>query len=287
MEDRIIIDRLLARGVIGLNEWERKVKQDILITAVLTTDVTTVGRTDAIGDGLNYGTVSRQIMAFVEASERHTIEALAFDVAGICASYAAVSKVWIKVSKPAAERFARAISVEIERTPEQLVATAYIALGSNSDPEENLRSAVSELRALGTPVGVSTVYQTAPRDGRDRPDFLNAVVALCTSLPAGELRRRLKEIERIHGRVSSPEAPISLDLDLCLLDDRFLVEGSHRVPHPDVLQHHYLAMLLAELDPALRHPETGELLSEIAARLPADPAPQPRPDLDLQAAFTG
>jgi len=114
-EDRIIIRDLLLRGIIGINDWEREQKQDILINLTLYTDVRAAGRSDSIDDCLNYRTLTKQIIAYVEGSAHYTVEALATAIARICIESGA-SRVLVRVEKPGALRFARSVGVEIERS---------------------------------------------------------------------------------------------------------------------------------------------------------------------------
>ena len=113
--DRIIIKDLLVRGVIGVNDWEREVRQDILLNVVLFTDLRTAGKSDDIDDTVNYRTVSKKIIDHVQTSERFTVEALAEDLARICLQPAGVTKARVRVEKPGALRFADSVGVEIER----------------------------------------------------------------------------------------------------------------------------------------------------------------------------
>lgn len=115
-EDRIEIKDLLLRGVIGVNEWEREVEQDILINIALIADLSIAGKSDSIEDTVNYRTITKAIIHHVEGSERFTIEALAQDLADICLKAEGVKRARIRVEKPGALRFAQAVGVEIERS---------------------------------------------------------------------------------------------------------------------------------------------------------------------------
>jgi FolB domain-containing protein len=114
-EDRIEIKDLLLRGIIGINDWEREVEQDILVNITLTADLSEAGRTDSIEHTVNYRTLTKQIISHVESSQRFTIEALAADIAGICLAQDGVVRARVRVEKPGALRFARSVGVEIER----------------------------------------------------------------------------------------------------------------------------------------------------------------------------
>lgn len=117
--DKVIIKDLLVRGIIGINDWERKRAQDILINITLFTDTRRAAETDHINDCVNYSTMSKRIQAHAESAERLTVEALANDLAKICLEDKGVQKVILRVEKPGAVRFAKSVGVEIERSRDE------------------------------------------------------------------------------------------------------------------------------------------------------------------------
>jgi FolB domain-containing protein len=117
-EDQIHIKDLLLRGILGINDWEREKRQDILINITLFGDFLHAGASDRIEDCINYRTVTKRVIQYVEESNRFTIEALATDIAKICLEQKSVIRVRVRVEKPGALRFARSVGVEIERTAE-------------------------------------------------------------------------------------------------------------------------------------------------------------------------
>lgn len=116
MSDRILIRDLLVRGVVGVNEWERRVRQDILIDIDLYADLAPAGSSDDIDDTVNYKEISKAVIDLVEKSRRFTVEALAADIAEICLGFPKTNSVRVRVEKPGALRFARSVGVEIQRT---------------------------------------------------------------------------------------------------------------------------------------------------------------------------
>lgn len=118
--DQVIITDLVARGIIGVNEWEREKRQEIRINIVLFADTRRAGESDDIQDTVNYSTVAKKALAHAESAQRMTVEALAADLARICLEEAGVQKVRIRVEKPGAVRFSRSVGVEIERQREDL-----------------------------------------------------------------------------------------------------------------------------------------------------------------------
>ncbi len=115
-EDRIKIKDLLLRGIIGVNEWEREKRQDILVNLTLFVDLRAAGKSDRLADSADYSAVSKRVIAHVENSSRFTVEALAADLARLCLEQPGVSRVRVRVEKPGAVRFARSVGAEIERT---------------------------------------------------------------------------------------------------------------------------------------------------------------------------
>jgi FolB domain-containing protein len=117
--DKVIIKDLLARGIIGVNAWEREHPQDILINIVAMTDTHISAETDDIADCVNYRTLAKKTQAHAESSARFTVEALANDLAKICLQENGVKSVIVRVEKPGAVRFSASVGVEIERTRDE------------------------------------------------------------------------------------------------------------------------------------------------------------------------
>ncbi len=113
--DQVIISDLVARGIIGINDWEREKPQEIRINIVLFGDLRKAGNSDDIADTINYRTITKKVQAHAEAAQRLTVEALAADLARICLQEPGVEKVRVRVEKPGAVRFTRSVGVEIER----------------------------------------------------------------------------------------------------------------------------------------------------------------------------
>lgn len=114
--DKVIIKDLIARGVIGVNDWEREIQQDILINIVAYTDTRRAAESDDIEDCVNYRTLAKKVQAHAESAARFTVEALANDLARLCLEEKNVQKVIVRVEKPGAVRFAKSVGVEIERS---------------------------------------------------------------------------------------------------------------------------------------------------------------------------
>ena len=114
--DRIEIHDLLLRCIIGINDSERKNKQDVLINIIMWADTRPAARTDAIDDTVNYRTITKQVIEHVEASEYFLVERLVERIAEICLRAERVQQVQVRVEKPGALRFARSVGITITRT---------------------------------------------------------------------------------------------------------------------------------------------------------------------------
>jgi FolB domain-containing protein len=113
--DKVIITDLLARGIIGINDWEREQPQDILINITAFTDTRPAAKSDKLEDCVDYRALAKKVRAHAETAARYTVEALANDLARICLQDRHVMRVSVRVEKPGAVRFSRAVGVEIER----------------------------------------------------------------------------------------------------------------------------------------------------------------------------
>lgn len=114
--DKVIVKNLMARGIIGLNDWEREKPQEILINITVYTDIRKAGETDDVQYSVNYRTLAKKAQQHAETAARLTVEALAEDLAGLCLAFPNVQKVNVRVEKPGAVRFAESVGVEIERS---------------------------------------------------------------------------------------------------------------------------------------------------------------------------
>lgn len=119
-EDKILIKDLMVRGIVGVNDWEREKKQDILVNIVIWADLSEAGATDDLEKSVDYRAVTKEVIALLEAARRYTVEALAADIAKICLAKPGALRARVRVEKPGALRFADSVGVEIERSAADL-----------------------------------------------------------------------------------------------------------------------------------------------------------------------
>jgi 2-amino-4-hydroxy-6-hydroxymethyldihydropteridine diphosphokinase len=150
--------------------------------------------------------------------------------------------------------------------------TVYLGLGSNAEPEHNLRLGVQELARRFSLTGVSRVYRNQAL-GFEGDDFLNAVASIETDMPVEQIASQLDEIHDLAGRRRGESRYVSrtLDIDLLLYADEIIPQW--RVPRPDVLEYSFVLRPLAEIAPNLCHPVTGKTMAEHWAGFSQDQHP--------------
>ena len=116
MADRIFLRGLAVECIIGFIEWERRLKQTIVIDLELPVDCRRASLTDDVASTLDYKKVAKRVIAFVEASEFHLVETLAQRMALMVLEEFGVEWIRISVNKPGAIRGSRDVGVVIERT---------------------------------------------------------------------------------------------------------------------------------------------------------------------------
>jgi 2-amino-4-hydroxy-6-hydroxymethyldihydropteridine diphosphokinase len=138
----------------------------------------------------------------------------------------------------------------------------YISLGSNIAREHHIRAGLDALHELCGPLEVSRVFESEAVGFAGRP-FYNLVVGAETELTLAELCRQLRAMEFAHGREPDAKkfAPRTLDLDLLLYGD-LVCQEPVTLPRGEILTNAFVLWPLAELAPALLHPETGHPLAE-------------------------
>jgi 2-amino-4-hydroxy-6-hydroxymethyldihydropteridine diphosphokinase len=150
---------------------------------------------------------------------------------------------------------------------------AYIALGANlGDRLATLRDAAKLLAETHTVelLAASSAWDTAPVGPPDQPRYLNAAVAVRTTLGPRALLETLLEIERRFGRVRSGSqwTARTLDLDIIIFGNSTVAEPDLVLPHPRFRERAFVLLPLAEIAPEARDPVTGESVESLLRACP-------------------
>ncbi|MBT1163284.1 2-amino-4-hydroxy-6-hydroxymethyldihydropteridine diphosphokinase [Bifidobacterium felsineum] len=286
--DIIRLTGVSANGTHGVLDFEHQRAQPFIVDATLYLDLFAAGRSDALGDTVDYGRVAKDIVAVIEGEHVDLIEKLAQRIAERILAIKPIAKVDVTVHKPHAPitvpftdvavsitrvRDAQGAVVPEHKTQSDIqvavqsaaarsteqpaVHHAVVALGGNiGDVESTLRASVREMDGLsGTQVvGISPLYRTAAWGmADDTPDFLNAVVELETTLDSHELLAALQGIERAHGRNRENHWDSRpLDLDIIDFDGITSADPDLSLPHPRAWQRAFVLAPWVALNPTAR-----------------------------------
>lgn len=143
-----------------------------------------------------------------------------------------------------------------------------LGLGANlGNRLENLKAAAAAIETEATIVDRSGVYETPPAGGPPQPDYLNAAVAVRTSLSPTELLERCLAIERRMGR-SRPDpvrnGPRPIDIDLLWGEGLVLTESHLRLPHPRLAERVFALRPLLDVVPDARDPRDGRRYADLS-----------------------
>lgn len=114
--DRVFIEGLEIEALIGIYDWERRIRQTLVFDLEMGFDNRVPAASDDIGDTLNYKAVSRRLVEYVSQSDFGLVETLAERCVEIVLAEFDVAHVRLKLSKPGAVRGAKAVGVIVERT---------------------------------------------------------------------------------------------------------------------------------------------------------------------------
>ncbi|HTV50372.1 MAG TPA: dihydroneopterin aldolase [Steroidobacteraceae bacterium] len=118
--DRIFLRGLTIECIIGFIEWERRVKQKVVLDLEVPVDCRTAALTDEVADTLDYKKLAKRVIAFVSASEFKLVETLAERVAALVVQEFDLAWVRLTINKPGAIRDSRDVGVSIERSRAEL-----------------------------------------------------------------------------------------------------------------------------------------------------------------------
>jgi 7,8-dihydroneopterin aldolase/epimerase/oxygenase len=113
--DIIFLRGLKIETIIGIYDWERRIRQTILLDLEMGTDVRRAAATDSINDALDYKALSKRVTAFVEGSEFFLVETLAEGIAGVILQEFPTPWVRVSLNKKGAISGASDVGVIIER----------------------------------------------------------------------------------------------------------------------------------------------------------------------------
>ena len=114
--DKIFLSALSVECIVGIWEWERRVKQTVIIDLEMATDIRRAAASDSIEDTIDYKKVTKRLLAFVGESQFHLVETLTEQIAKVIVTEFSVQWVKVRLNKQGAIRGARDVGIQIERS---------------------------------------------------------------------------------------------------------------------------------------------------------------------------
>jgi dihydroneopterin aldolase len=125
--DTIFLSGLTTECIIGIWDWERKVKQKVVVDLEMAADIRKAAASDAIADTLDYKRVSKRLLQFIADSEFQLVETLTERIAQLVVTEFGVAAVKVRLNKQGALRGSRDVGILIERRREDYAAGSAIA----------------------------------------------------------------------------------------------------------------------------------------------------------------
>ncbi len=265
-QDEIHIDGLEIFAHHGVYPEETRDGQTFYVNGILYLDTHGAGKSDVLGNTVDYGEVCHFINSWMRENTCLLLEAVAWKLsAAILLRYQMLAALDLEIVKPSAPIGLpfEAVSLKVHRRWHK----AYLGIGSNiGDRRKYLSDAVAALGAHPEieVKQVSEYIVTEPYGGVEQEDFLNGALEIETLLGPEELLEVLHEIEQGAGRERIIHwGPRTLDLDI-LFYDRICYESEDLViPHPDLENRLFVLKPLSTIAPYWRHPATGRTVREL------------------------
>ena len=125
--DKIFLSSLSVECIVGIWEWERRVKQTVIIDIEMAADIRKAAASDRIEDTIDYKKVAKALLAFVGESQFQLVETLTERIAELIVTRFGVSWVKVRLNKQGAIRGARDVGIQIERRAEDYAAAVQQA----------------------------------------------------------------------------------------------------------------------------------------------------------------
>lgn len=125
--DKIFLSQLSIECIVGIWDWERRVKQTVVIDVEMAADIRKAAASDSIDDTIDYKRVAKRLIAFVGESQYQLVETLTDQIARVIVTEFGVSWVKVRLNKRGAIRGARDVGIEIERRAEDYPVSPPVA----------------------------------------------------------------------------------------------------------------------------------------------------------------
>lgn len=267
MSDKILIEGLTQEAVIGVYDWERKVKQRVIVDIHLDVSIAESARSDKIEDTVDYKSIKKSTLKFIADSEFQLLETLAERLAALILETPGVKAVRLKVSKPGALSGAENVAIAIRRPSK--AATFYLGVGSNIEPRENIEKALKLLGSRFEITARSSLYQSPAWGVSDRQnDYLNMALKAKSDKDRFAIIAETRWIETLLGRKRADDKFAARPIDIDLLFHQNPAELTMKISgreefDPGILENQFIHKPMVEIAPELVLPGMTAPLARI------------------------
>ena len=134
---------------------------------------------------------------------------------------------------------------------------AYISIGSNIAPKENIKKCLDMLKSEFGAIAISPVYETRPYGYEKQANFINLAIGIKTELKAHELLKKLQSIENKLGRKRDFRfSPRTIDLDILIYGSEVINDEDLTIPHKGLFERDFMLIPLLDIAPEITDPIT-------------------------------
>lgn len=140
----------------------------------------------------------------------------------------------------------------------------YISIGSNINPEENIKKCLALLKSDFTILSISNYYETKPYGYAKQTNFINFAVKISTNLEPHKLLEKLQLIEKkLDRKRVIKNSPRTIDLDILLYNSDIINDKDLIIPHKGLLERDFMLIPLLDIDLDIIHPKTKKKLKHL------------------------
>ncbi len=259
MQDVIFIKGLKADTIIGIYDWEKKIRQDIVLDLKIAVDIKKASMLDDIEHTLNYKSISKKLVKYIKESKIELVETLAENICNVVLAECNVKWVKLKLNKGKALSDADNVGVIIKRYKKTNI---HVNIGSNINRDTNIKKALELLNKNFKNITTSSIYESEAI-GFEGNAFYNIGVNIFTTKSCKKILKILNDIEKKMGRdKTKPKfSDRNIDLDLVLYGD--MINKTLNIPRNDITKYAFTLAPIVELMPNKLHPKLQKTFKEI------------------------
>ena len=247
--DIVEIKNLSFAAIIGIFDCERSTEQTVTLHIKMQSHSALAALTGNIKDALDYKKVSECLINKIQQEKYLLLETLCEECALLIQQEFNVDWLRFCAFKPDAIEQAEKVGLCIERGTLYPQRRLWLSLGSNIEAEKKIKSAIQGLEKLFGLLVISPIYESVAVGFKGDP-FLNLVVGIQSDLPLFQIEKSLKILEKMNGRVKTPEkfSARTLDIDILTWGNQIIKEED------EILKYAFVLKPLSDIAPHEQHP---------------------------------